>query len=438
MEPPVCVFNVFRNGQAVAEWFMVEHMRVRKLVALVAAWVLVAAVPAAARTDDPLYDQLWGLRRIGAESAWQYSRGEGVVIAVIDTGVDLEHPDLKDQVVPGMSVVGEGQPDDKHGHGSLIAGIAAAGAGNAEGIAGVAPDARVLPVRVFDAAGSATSSSVARAIRFAVDAADRRRAKLVLNLSFVGPSQPQTMVDGDPGSAIFGDEAVKRAVSDAAASGAVVVTAAGNESAPHTAFDPPSHEGIIVVGASDKEDKCTTFTNYGPGLDILAPGIGILSTYWNASDDKSGYAYADGTSMAVPFVAGAAALLMAEGLTNVEAVDRLISTARGPGVSCRQEGNRYRILDVAAAFGVTREEGDVGGPDDDKEPSTPIPSALILQGDGEAPVVVDPETGAQALAPNDQVSGLLKITPLRALATSLLFVVLTFMLLARTYGEPEP
>lgn len=419
-----------------AEWFIVEHMRVRKLIALTLAWVLVAAVPAVARTDDPLYDQLWGLRRIGAESAWQFSRGAGVLIAVIDTGVDLEHPDLKDQLVPGMSMVGEGPPDDSHGHGSLIAGIAAAKADNAEGIAGVAPDAKVLPVRVFDAGGSATSSSVARAIRFAVDAADRRRAKLVLNLSFVGPSQPQSIVEGDPGSAIFGDEAVKRAISDAAAAGAVVVTAAGNEAAPQTAFDPPSHRGIIVVGASDKDDNCSDFTNYGPGLDILAPGIGILSTYWNAPEDSSGYAYADGTSMAVPFVAGAAALLMSEGLNNVDTVDRLISTARGPGISCQGESTRYRILDVAAAFGIVRQN--VDEPEGISEPSTPIPSALILQGEGSGPVVVDPETGAQALAPSEQVSGLLEITPLRALATSLVFVILTFMLLARTAGEPDP
>ncbi|MEX0790398.1 MAG: S8 family serine peptidase, partial [Actinomycetota bacterium] len=291
-------------------------------------------------------------------------------------------------------------------------------------------------VRVFDAGGSATSSSVARANRFAVDAADRRRSKLVLNLSFVGPSQPQSMVEGEPGSAIFGDEAVKRAISDAAAAGAVVVTAAGNESAPQTAFDPPSHQGIIVVGASDKDDRCAGFTNYGPGLDILAPGLGILSTYWNAPEDSSGYAYADGTSMAVPFVAGAAALLMAQGLNNVETVDRMISTARGPGVSCRDETNRYRVLDVAAAFGVIRDN--IDEPEGTSEPATPIPSALILQGEGSGPVVVDPETGAQALAPSEQVSGLLEITPLRALATSLLFVVLTFMLLARTWGEPEP
>lgn len=410
-------------------------MRVKKLLALVAAWILLAALPAGARTEDPLYDQLWGLRRIGAEAAWEHSRGAGVVIAVVDTGIDLEHPDLKDQLVPGMTVVGQGDPDDEHGHGSLIAGIAAASSGNGEGISGVAPEAKILPIRVFDSAGSATSSRVARAIRFAVDAADRRRAKLVLNLSFVGPSEPQAVVEGDPGSAIFGDEAVKRAISDAAAAGAVVVTAAGNEAAPQTAFDPPSHQGIIVVGASDKDDRCTAFTNYGPGLDILAPGIGILSTYWNAPEDRSGYAYADGTSMAVPFVAGAAALLMAAGLDNVETVDRLLETARGPGVSCRDENQRYKVLDVAAAFGVSGT--DLGEPDDISEPSTPIPSALILQGETTNPVIIDPGSEARALAPEEQVTDALRITPLRVLAASLLFVVLTLMLVVKAFSEPE-
>lgn len=413
---------------------MVEPMRMRKLLALLAAWVLVAATPAEARTDDPLYDQLWGLRRIGAEAAWDFSRGAGVVIAVIDTGVDLQHPDLSSQIVPGISVVGEGEPDDKHGHGSLIAGIAAAASGNAEGISGVAPEAKILPVRVFDSAGSATSSRVARAIRFAVDVAENRRAKLVLNLSFVGPSQPQAVIGGDGGTAIFGDEAVKRAISDAAASGAVVVTAAGNDGSSQTAFDPPSHQGIIVVGASDKNDRCTDFTNYGDGLDILAPGVGILSTYWNAAEDRPGYAYADGTSMAVPFVSGAAALLMSEGLTNVQTVDRLINTARGPGIACRDEDSRYRIVDVAAAFGVER--GEVDDPVEPQDPPSPIPSALIVQAGDNDPVEVD-AGDRRALGPQDQVSEVLRVTPLRALAASLVFLILALMLLIRTFGKPE-
>lgn len=407
-------------------------MRFRKLVALLGAWVLVAIGPAEARTNDTLYDQLWGLRRIGAQAAWEFTQGEGVLIAVIDTGVDLEHPDLKDQLVPGISVVGEGRPDDGHGHGTLIAGIAAAAADNNEGVAGVAPGAKILPVRVFDSAGSATSSRVARAIRFAVDTASRRRAKLVLNLSFVGPSQPQAGSADRPESAIFGDEAVKQAIADAAATGAVVVTAAGNEGLDRTSFDPPDHQGIIVVGASDREDRCAGFTNYGEGLDILAPGIGILSTYWNEGEEGAGYAYADGTSMAVPFVAGAAALLMSHGLNNVETVNRIIETARGPGVSCRGEPTTYRILDVAAAFGVERDG--IDEPEEFLTPASPIPSALIA---GSDPVFVDPGGDFQAIGPEDQIADVLKVTPLRLLAASMLFLVLTMMLVARVFTEPQ-
>lgn len=406
-------------------------MRFRKLVALLGAWMLVAIGPVEARTNDTLYDQLWGLRRIGAEAAWEFTRGEGVLIAVIDTGVNLEHPDLEGQIVPGISVVGEGRPDDGHGHGTLIAGIAAAVADNNEGVAGVAPGAKILPVRVFDSAGSATSSRVAQAIRFAVDTASRRRAKLVLNLSFVGPTQPQAGGPDRPGTAIFGDEAVKQAIADAAATGAVVVTAAGNDAADKTAFDPPDHQGIIVVGASDRENRCAGFTNYGEGLDILAPGVGILSTYWSGADEE-GYAYADGTSMAVPFVAGAAALLMSHGLNNVETVDRLIETARGPGISCRGEPTTYRILDVAAAFGVERSGMDE--PEEMSTPATPIPSALIA---GNEPVSIDPGAGSQVLGPDDQLIDALRVTPLRLFAASMLFLVLTMMLMAKVFTEPD-
>lgn len=408
-------------------------MRAHKVAALAVAWTLLLSLPADAGTSDTYYYQLWGLHTVGAEAAWEFSRGEGVLIAVIDTGVDLAHPDLTERLVPGTSVVGEGAPRDEHGHGTLIAGIAAATADNGEGVAGVAPEARILPVRVFDSAGSATSGRVAQAIRFAVATADRRGAGLVLNLSFVGPPQDQMLPGGRP-SAIFGDEAVQRAIADAAAAGAVVVTAAGNDGSPHTAFDPPRGRGIIVVGASDRSDQCTDFTNYGEGLDILAPGVSILSTHWNPADGTSSYAYADGTSMAVPFVSGAAALLMASGLDNVATVNRLIETARGPGVSCRDEQHRYGILDVAAAFGVER--GEIPRTDPGVPPG-PLPSALIVQGAGDDPTVIDPQTQAQAPPAGNQLSDVLRITPIRALAASMVFLVLALMLVARTFTEPD-
>lgn len=370
-------------------------MRRSKIVCLVLAVVLCTPWPAEAATNDPLFAQLWGLRRIGAEAAWSVSRGAGVLIAVIDTGVHLNHPDLKGQLVPGSSVVDEQGPEDSHGHGTLIAGIAGAAAGNNEGIAGVAPDAKILPIRVFDRQGSANSRRVANAIKFAVDAAAGRRAKLVLNLSFVGPSQLSPAA-GEPAGPIFGDEAVRKAIADAAASGAAVITAAGNEGSSTTAFDAPPGKGIIVVGASDQEDKCAPFTNYGAGLDILAPGVGVLSTFWNPSENRTGYANADGTSMAVPFVSGAAALLMSKGLTNVQAIERIIATGSGPGVSCKGERTKYRVLDVALAISAPSNLQPVvtnPGP----APSAPIfpagsetPEDLGLEGEGAQDLAAEP------------------------------------------------
>ena len=135
-----------------------------------------------------------------------------------------------------------------------------------------------------------------------------------------------------------------------------MVAASGNDGLPQTSFDAPAGSGIVVVGAADENDRCAPFTNYGAGLDILAPGVDILSTFSNQTPDLPVYAYADGSSLAVPFVAGAAALLMSTGLTNVEAVERILATARGPATSCRGEATSYRHLDVASALGASGPE----------------------------------------------------------------------------------
>lgn len=391
-----------------------------RTVFLLLALTLGIVSPAPAASKDPLFDQQWGLQRIGAESAWSVTKGKGVLIAIIDTGVALQHPDLVARLVPGASVVDNRSAQDGHGHGTLVAGIAAASADNNEGIAGVAPEASILPVRVFDASGSATPASVARAIRFAVDAAAARRSKLVLNLSFVGPSGPSGAPAAPPDQ-IFGDVAVRTAIESAARAGASVITPAGNEGVPGTAFDAPDGKGIIVVGASNRQDGCASFSNFGPGIDVLAPGVGILSTFWNPSQGKAGYAYADGTSMSVPFVAGAAALLMSIGMTNVQAVERIIATAGGPGVSCRGEPNKYKILDVAAALGVTRAE--VPQPAD-LEPS-PLPTGMILPA-GQGSAAESPQVPAQR-AP-DAPDPLAGVNRLRGMAFfSFVAVVILFI-----------
>lgn len=393
------------------------------LLAVQIAWPL----PAWAQPNDPLYPQQWGLSAVGAERAWEASRGEGVIIAIIDTGVDLDHPDLEDQLVPGFSLVDDAGPQDRHGHGTLIAGIAAAATGNEEGIASVAPDARILPARVFDLDGNATSSKVTDAIRMAVNAAERLGAELVLNLSFVGPANSAPTPSTDPAGAIFRDEAVREAITDAAAGGAVVVAAAGNDGADQTAFDAPDGSGMLVVGASDQQGRCAPFTNYGPGLDILAPGVGIVSTYLNASGRDSGYAHADGTSMAVPLISGTAALLLARGLSNIEAVERIISTATGPGVKCRDEPESYKILDVEAALAL-----DAGLQGQSNDPLT-LPGGVLQPAEQDSPVpVLSPVPGA---APSGEPNPWTDVTALRALAAAALLAVSTLLWSRSTKGR---
>jgi subtilisin family serine protease len=396
-----------------------NYMRTSKIASLILAVLLCFPYPAEAATNDPLFPQQWGLQRIGAEAAWTASRGAGVLIAVIDTGVHLEHPDLKSQLVPGASMVDDRGAQDSHGHGTLIAGIAAATGSNGEGIVGVAPEAKILPIRVFDQQGSATAGRVASAIRFAVDAARSRRAKLVLNLSFVGPAQ-LSPGEGQRAGAIFGDEVVRKAITDAAAGGAAVITAAGNEGSSTTAFDAPPGKGIIVVGASDREDKCAPFTNYGNGLDILAPGVGVMSTFWNPNENRTGYANADGTSMAVPLVSGAAALLMSKGMTNVQAIERIIATASGAGVSCKGESTKYRVLDVALAISAPRDPQATAVP-------SPAPTRAIFPAGSESPEDLGLEGQGEAEEPAEEEIPIYELTWARGIALLAFLVAVNFL-----------
>lgn len=405
------------------------------LFAAVAVASLTSSLAPAA-TKDPFYSQQWGFQRVGAEFAWKVSRGSGVLIAVIDSGVDLQHPDLKDKVTGGKDYIEPGtDADDAHGHGTLVAGITAASTDNVAddgkgiGIASVAPDARILPVRVFGTDGTANSNQVAEAIRWSVDDASTRNMKLVLNLSFAGP--PDSDGIPDPSALLFADKGVENAILDAANRGAAVIAASGNDGAAKTAFDAPDNRGIIVVGSSDEQDRCANFTNYGAGLDIMAPGVKIISTYWNRHTGESVYASADGTSLSVPFVAGAAAVLMSNGMTNVTAVQRMIATASGPGVSCRSEATRYKVLDLAAAAGVARSvpqkppspspRPTVIGPSPSPSPS-PVP--LVLPSPGEAPLlVVEAPSPSPSLATGSDTADSRTFDPLEAIAAALVIAV---------------
>lgn len=250
------------------------------------------------RANDTLRRQQWALDRLRAEKAWRKSSGRRAVVAVIDTGVQADHPDLKGQVLKGRDFVGgHRRVTDRNGHGTHVAGIIAARANNRRGIAGLAPSARILPVRVLDSAGNGNTVNAARGIVWAVN-----KGADVINLSFAGRQN-------DPQMQAAVDYAVRHDV--------VVVAAAGNEGCAGPTTYPAALPGVIGVAASDRLDRIAPFSTCGPAVDVTAPGVSIKSTMIKrpapglpCSYGKS-YCQMSGTSMASPYVAAGAAIIVA-------------------------------------------------------------------------------------------------------------------------------
>jgi hypothetical protein len=284
----------------------------------------------AASGSDPLLDQQWGLTAIGAPSVWKITRGAGVTVAVIDSGSG-PHPDLDANLDAGRTMFGSidsvGVLDiDNAGHGSHVAGIIAAVANNAIGGSGVAPQSRILPIRVLDAQGSGDSKDVSKAVRFAVDSGSK-----VINLSLGGATESTSLT-----AAI--QYAVDRNV--------LVVAAAGNGAADSPPKWPGASDLTIAVTAVDRNNSVTSFDQRGDYIDLAAPGASILST---ASND---YKIQSGTSMAAAFVTGAAALLFAAqpSITAAQVRDILQRTATDIGAPGRDTTFGYGLINLVAAF----------------------------------------------------------------------------------------
>ena len=323
-----------------------------------AAALLVAGMVGAAPPDDPLRKRQYHLETVRAFDAWDAGRGRDQVIAVLDTGVSLRHPDLKGRLVAGIDLVDRGtRPRDRNGHGTFVAGVAVAIADNARGGAGVAPRAKVMPVRVLDDEGAGTSDVVAEGIRWAA-----RNGATVINLSLADvPGQERSATD-----LITTD--VELAIRQAALDGVVVVAAAGNDGLEQTPYaeDLPA----LVVGATDSDDALWEQSNYDDNT-IFAPGVKIVSTY--VGDP---YAIADGTSFATPIVAAGAALLLQQGATAQATRRKLAETARPVG-----EG--HGRVDIAAALGLA--------PPDRTRPSPrPKPSEGSRQEPEPEPIAPEP------------------------------------------------
>jgi len=265
---------------------------------------------AATTPKDPLFPQQWGLAKINAPAAWDVVTGtQTVVIAVVDSGIDLTHPDLDGRlwVNPG-EIPGNGLDDDNNGyvddvngwnfisgtsniydgngHGTQVAGVAAAAANDGVGIAGLCWNCRIMPVRVMADSGVSNYSDIAAGVIFAAD-----KGAKVINLSLGGYAYSNALRD---------------AVNYAVSKGAVVVGGAGNDNLA-TPFYPAAYENVIAVAATDPDDLKVNFSNYGTWVDLSAPGADIMTTFLGGD-----WGTANGTSLSAPFVSGLAALVLSQ------------------------------------------------------------------------------------------------------------------------------
>lgn len=241
--------------------------------------------------EDPYYSQQWGLQKINCEQAWQYSLGENVVIAVVDSGIDYNNPDIEPNLWKdsagnyGYDFSGNDHNTmDSNGHGTHVAGIIGA-LNNDIQVASVAPKATIMSVKIFP---NAYDSVCSKAIKYAVDNGAR-----VLNNSW-GPKKRRPS-----------NRVIEEAIDYAYSKGAICVFAAGNKNDDVKHYSPANHPNVIAVGSTTSNDSRSSFSNYGTGVRICAPGSSILSLRKGSSTPT----YKSGTSMAAPFVAGTVGLI---------------------------------------------------------------------------------------------------------------------------------
>jgi subtilisin family serine protease len=282
--------------------------------------------------DDTYYQaQQWNLRLVGLPEAWVFTTGDAHPIAVIDTGVDLDHPDLAAKIwtnpgeIPGNGqdddangyvddvrgwdfVHGDAEPQDDHSHGSHVAGIAAAHSDNGTGIAGVAWQSPIMALKALNSQGDGAWADVAEAIVYAADNGAR-----VVNLSLGAAESSQTIED---------------AVAYARSQDCLLAAVAGNsryQYHPEPIMYPAALPGVLAVAATTDVDEVWTRSNAGPEMDVAAPGVDVFS-----ANRSGGYYVSTGTSMAVPHVSGVAALVWAlrPTWTALQVAELITSTAR--------------------------------------------------------------------------------------------------------------
>ncbi|MCW3813139.1 type VII secretion-associated serine protease mycosin [Micromonospora sp. DR5-3] len=280
---------------------------------------------------DQVRAEQWQLAKLQAQTAWQSSTGRGVIVAVIDSGVDGSHPDLTGQVLPGVDLVpGGADVPDPVGHGTTVAGLIAGRRDDDRGVVGLAPDAKILPVRVLDQENRYDDAmTVANGVRWAVDHGAR-----VINLSLGGTET---------------SEPLAAALDYAFARNVVVVACTGNlaSSTSRDVWYPAREPGVLAVTGLDSNDNLWSGSVTGHETVLSAPATGVFGarppgTYWRVQ----------GTSFAAPLVAATAALIRARypQMSAADVVNRLISTARDLGPTGRDDRFGYGMVDPVAAL----------------------------------------------------------------------------------------
>lgn len=361
------------KGEIIVKYKSEKVARVEKIP--VEANVVMAAAAAEKRSDieyaepnyvvyaflspnDPYYKFQWNFynenyKGINAPDAWDGVSGDGVIVAVVDTGIAYENygkqfiqaPDLaKTKFTPGYDFVNNDfHANDDSGHGTHIAGIIAQSTNNKQGTAGIAYSATLMPVKVLDAEGSGNHANIAKGIRYAAD-----KGAKIINLSFGGPAESNVVED---------------AVRYAHSKGAVIIAAAGNNEEEMVSYPAAYDEFVIAVSAIRCDGNLASYSCWGDSIDIAAPGgdksvdqnkdgysDGILQQTFEGSTTEFSYFFFEGTSMAAAHVSGVAALVESAGVTDPDGVkDVLQETAVDKGDPGQDEKYGHGVVDAGAA-----------------------------------------------------------------------------------------